>query len=69
MSRFEAAVPLDRKAVVSASAPGDNRREVGPERRIGEPLKASLPSGMGEHMLVEAQLATGTDHTVELRER
>jgi hypothetical protein len=44
-------------------------RETGPEGRIGEPLQASLPSGMGEHMLVEAQLPTGTDHPVELPER
>ena len=34
-------------------------REAGPEGRIGEPLKASLPSGVGERMLLEAQLTPG----------
>ncbi len=44
-------------------------RQTGPEGRVGESLKARLPPGVRDHMLVEAQLAAWTDHAVKLRER
>ncbi len=42
--------------------------DVRPEGRIGEPLKARLKFAVTDDVLVETQLAAGSDDAVELRE-
>jgi hypothetical protein len=43
--------------------------EARPEGRVRESLKARLPCRLGDHVLIEAQLATGTNHAIQLRQR
>ncbi len=70
----EALAGLDREPGVLDCGGGVTREvaassEAGPERHVGEPLKTSLPLAVGHDVLIEAQLASWADDSVNLGKR
>ena len=57
---------LDRRLGVAGEMAA--ARDVWPEGRVGQALDAAAERVVGDHVLVEAQLATGADHATQLGE-